>query len=1021
MNRLGLIVIFSCIYFSLWAQIQMPVYSVTSYRPAQGGSEAGNTIDGNVSTTYHSRWNLNAIPDTLTFYFNGLVPEINNIKYVPRQEGGNNGMWEKIDILVATRTNPEQFRKLNTVPIEWAVNNEIKNWDFPQKVEDPYAVKIAINQAAGNFSSCAEMEFYGSKPVRPDGSIDCDIELKGLNIVRDTKIPISKNGSYASSYQPGENIDKSFDGNQNTLYHSAWDKAYTALPVELTYHFDKLTDLDYLIYYPRKEGYNGFFGQTAIYYLDEAEQDYVHLLDYDFGMNGLDTRVNFPKQVQTYEVRIVVKSGEQGFVSCAEMEFYKKSDNNGQQAYPFSNIFTSPLYDQLHKDVSTIDIADMEPGFYKSLASCLLTGNYNVSLRSRQYNALESLSQLSRKLKTSRYDAYENPTGILFSKSDTIVIFADSIGVTPVYLRVKDFANEDNPDDYSYQLSNGLNIIEMRGNGLGYISYFDNQPEEQPEIKLNIVNGTINGYFDVSKHNANDWIDLMSRNVYKKVDLLGKYVHLNYDRTPLKIYSPYDGTHLMEVYDSIVQWQRIQMGLYRYNYNIRNRMFGESGTGGGYYAGGQGIHLDLTWGPASIAQADRLDMWGIPHEFGHVNQIRPGLRWIGTTEVTNNVYAVWANYHLNREYVPYSRLEAERFEVNGSPSRVMNRMNGIINELYLADSHIQETKSDYPFRVLVPFWQLQLYYQLAGACRDGLPLTYEEHPTTDAIDYAHWYGYVAEKVRNTDESGMSNGRLLLNFIINACDAVQEDLTDLFIRMGMLRAVDTVIDDYGEGRLAITQEDADQVINQIRTKYAQKPISPVIHYISALTADTYRNKAKLTGKNGEGYILYQNQDKPYMEISHATWKNSVAFETYAINDTLLQSTLTGTGDLNNQKTLVPLLNGTERVYAVGYDGSKILVWPKTVSVIHTENTKKLKVFPNPVFKNTSVHIEADGMDGICNVTIYNTSGTIVFQHTGSLITINNALDNTTFSTSGMYYLRLNNNANTFETRFICLEQ
>jgi hypothetical protein len=60
-------------------------------------------------------------------------------------------------------------------------------------------------------------------------------------------------------------------------------------------------------------------------------------------------------------------------------------------------------------------------------------------------------------------------------------------------------------------------------------------------------------------------------------------------------------------------------------------------------------------------------------------------------------------------------------------------------------------------------------------------LTYEENPPSVGVDYAHWYGYVAEKARTLTRPDMSNGELLLNFVKYTCEAVQEDLTDFFIK------------------------------------------------------------------------------------------------------------------------------------------------------------------------------------------------------------------------------------------------
>ena len=74
------------------------------------------------------------------------------------------------------------------------------------------------------------------------------------------------------------------------------------------------------------------------------------------------------------------------------------------------------------------------------------------------------------------------------------------------------------------------------------------------------------------------------------------------------------------------------------------------GWGAGWY---EGCMNEL----ASTTKSLREGVWAIAHEFGHVNQIRPGLKWVSTTEVTNNVYSVCARYKFYRENMP---LEHER-------------------------------------------------------------------------------------------------------------------------------------------------------------------------------------------------------------------------------------------------------------------------------------------------------------------------------------------------------------------------
>lgn len=1002
---------------SLTAQYQMPVLNATSARPAQPGGEIYYAFDGDVSSIYHSDWDIDAIPDTLTFYFSSQVQEINRLDYVPRQVGLN-GVWTEVEIWYSLRSNPDFYFKDSQTPIDWLANNETKTYFFQEAIKDPYAIKISITRAEGNFSSCAEMEFWSLKPLASgDGCIIDASELVGNT---DIRVPISKNGSYASSFQPGENIEKSFDGDLNTLYHSNWNTAYNDFPIELVYHFQGGADIDYLVYYPRISGYNGYFGEITVFYDAGGDDGFVHLTDFDFEKSGLVTRLVFPFRIHTENISLLIFSGEGGFASCAEMEFYKFSDDEPEEPQ-YGNIFETPLYDRLKPGVTIQQIDTMASMFYKSLAECIFSENYETAIRSRKYQAYESLATLSAKLKTSRYDAFENATGILFQKGEKAVLFADGIGTEPVYLRVRDFANEDNPDDHTYQLVDGLNVLEMKGAGLGYMTYFSKNPESASDIHINLVTGAINGYYDISVHDAADWQNMISRNTYKKIDVIGKYVHLNYDRLPLLQFNPVDINPLILRYDSIVQWQRIQMGLYKYDYNIKNRMLAVSGTGGGYYAGGEGIHLDLTWGPASIAHPESLDYWGIPHEFGHINQIRPGLNWIGTTEVTNNIYSAWAWLHFNYKGNKYTRLEEERFPLfTGFPSRYMNRYNAIIDELTFGDSHIQETQNDYPFRVLIPFWQLQLYYQLAGACRDGSPLIYSEEPIDDNIDYAHWYGYVAEKVRQSDDRNLSNGQNLLNFIRYTCEAVQENLSDFFIKSGMLRPVDVIIDDYGTGRLQISQSEVDQLVSELEILYPSIPLSPVIHYITALSFDIYREKRPLSGINGEGITLIDNSSYPYFEISHSVWKNAVAFESFNDNDELVLITLAGTGDISNKKSIIEAFDEISKIYALGYDGSRLLVYPKVTHTVDIESSSELKVVPTLIHLVENIKIDLENALGNYDIAIFTIDGHIVFEFHGTIEEINQQLSHFTVPMPQSYFIRVSNKDQIWKAQFICIQ-
>lgn len=55
---------------------------------------------------------------------------------------------------------------------------------------------------------------------------------------------------------------------------------------------------------------------------------------------------------------------------------------------------------------------------------------------------------------------------------------------------------------------------------------------------------------------------------------------------------------------------------------------------------------------------------------------------------------------------------------------------------------------------------------------------------------------------------------------NTMDVVKEDLTDFFIKAGMLKPIDKELDDYARGQMTITQTDCDELV-----KYASKYPKP----------------------------------------------------------------------------------------------------------------------------------------------------------------------------------------------------
>jgi len=1005
---------------SLSAQYQMKVFHAGSFRTGQAGTTADQCIDNNIETIYHSSWNETGIPDKLTFIFSDRVKSFNKIEYIPRQEGLN-GVWTKLHIYYTTRSAPETLIKLTTTVLEWELDNETKVFDLPATVQDPHSVIFIINAAGGNHSSCAEMKFYSDEPLLPDGSVDCVINTDELISGQDQKINIITEGSFASTYQPGENIEKCFDNIISTLYHSEYGGGSAVFPVELNFQFSGSEAMDFVRYIPRADGgYNGTFGNVTISYNigdSGPESVYQDILNYDFKQSNQPADVFFPMTITPRNIRFTVFDGGGNFVSCAEMEFYKNSAGTGT-SLPYKDIFANDLYSELNDGISQEEIDTITSVFYQDLARCIFSGDHNKKYRVQQFLPYPELNTVAEDLKISTYDRFENMTGIFVEKNQRIAIFVGDLPNESIYLRVRDFHKEDEPTDDSYQLKKGLNVITVTHKGLAYINYFTDNVTAPP-VDIHIVNGLINGYFDINFSTNEDWVKILNNTAYPKVDIRGKYVHLVYDKVPLGALNSDAGLAFIARYDSIVKYERVLMDLFKYDKSPVNRQFAWTESRGGWYAGGLGAHFDLTWGTANSCATTGLDLWGIAHEFGHVNQVRPGLKWLGTTEVTNNMYSLWVTYKMNLVGKKYTRLEEEELSSNGiSPQLTGGRFNGFIEKTMIENQPLQAFTEDYHFKVLIPFWQLELYYQEAGACRNSLPLDLDEDPPVQGIDYAHWLGTVAETVRNTDESNLNDGELLLNFVKNTCDAVHEDLTDFFIKTGFLKAIDITIDDYGIGQLTITQTQIDDLINAIKAKNYPKPVSPVINYLSAHSVGIFKNQFPLEGINGEGVELIDTNEFRHLNIDHEIWKNSVAFETYDISDNLIHVAINSTGDLSGNKTIVQYPENALNVFAVGFDGVKILVYPKQIVGTNEVNNSYFNVYPNPASSDQTILIKLKDASENYQLRIIDSNGKIVMTGSGDLMQINSLINKRPEQlSSGGYIIQLVSGINNYMAKLI----
>ena len=643
--------------------------------------------------------------------------------------------------------------------------------------------------------------------------------------------------------------------------------------------------------------------------------------DTDFMMAG---KINAPDAATPYIVRFqepiiaprIVRievtdaysqDADRYYVSLAQFECYESRNLSG--IGDDAGLFTDLSFSALRPGVTAADIAGMSNPFIQNIAAYLHAGKYDTTYRVKVCTPYKPLQELSAVLKTSGYSQFENPTGIFLEAGDEVVVFVDDTGNETISLRVRDFGQSG--DDHSYPLFTGANVLQMKGQGLAYVSYYTGNYQSAQNIKVHIASGKVNGYFDATRHNNEDGKRLLDGAVAPILDLLGERVHLAYTVNALKNNAYTSLFDLVAVYDSIVASQHTMMGLPKYGLVPANRMFGRVSWSGYMFKDGLGAGFnESTMG--TVANVGRLknDIWGPAHEFGHVNQVQPGMMWVGTAEVTNNIFSKWIQYCYTPDML---RLETEN--VGGN---IGGRYNAYFTSAFL---HKQEWglqagpdraygaqngrwDGDH-FVKLAPLWQLHVFFHLAG---EGNPW---HRP--------YFWADIFEKVRNTNEDLMTHGALQINFCKNLCDAVQYNMTGFLQEIGMLKEVDKFFSDYTSRQKTITKAMIDEVIDYA-SQYPDPPFS-TIQYISGNSLAAFKYQRRIEGTFGTGLTDIHLGKR----VSHASWQHVVVFKTYSGTE-LTHITLVGTGNAGNLSTDVPYVAGTStRIEAVAFDGSETLVF------------------------------------------------------------------------------------------------
>ena len=700
---------------------------------------------------------------------------------------------------IATEDLIQNFSKdAANVSISITTNLNVDNWEA--KVTDKWlratqfknSLKISVDANIGSNRRTANVKV--SSATKHYTITVTQYSASDIVIEEDIQVKPYAGKASEEETDPDRSIEHSFDdkfiADGGVPYHSKWGQS-ADFPVILEYYFEGNTDIDYFIYHTNSG--NGTFGKFDVYTQTKENTEYVHQGSYDFNMRNSPSIASLKTPVKATKVKFEVHSGKNGYVSCDEMQFFKKNKKNTLEEQLLT-VFTDITCSEIKPDVTQEQIEAL-PEFFIQTASALKDDSYikwEKEFRIREYCPYSSADEWADKLMTRKYGDLDNPTGIYVNEGDEVVVLVgdthgQSISIQNIGEETSKGYAQTSVNGDIYPLKEGVNKLTAKQTGMLFVMYNTNiqNPDAQPiKIHIPLGGGKVCGFFSLKEHQTNEkYKELIDKADYKYFCVIGNAIILYFHHKQLKAAVPYDILSSIELWDNMIQWQQELMGIEDVHpKQMNNHIFAISPEGGYMWASEGRIGFVYTvLGDIlrkSYLMASR-NSWGPAHEIGHVHQ--GAINWASTTESSNNLFSNYTIYKFGQNCSRGTELAVPEYAANVKKATLVFRR--CVENKAWCDFGTDYQGEDPEMHARMN-WQLWNYYHRCGYNPQFFPTLFK-------------------LMRENRVSTQDPGENQMMYARMACRAANENLTDFFERWGFFVPISMKVNQYATYNYIVT--------------------------------------------------------------------------------------------------------------------------------------------------------------------------------------------------------------------------